>query len=128
MTQQTPADRWRHEGPEVDAWSALSSIIAGVLLWGAIGYGVSRWLDSRVYMGVGLVIGGVLGVLSVYLRYGRGLSGPPVSGGPVSFHGRIGANPGALTSERAVGTPAPSASNASSSAQTAIPTAGEDTP
>jgi ATP synthase protein I len=91
------ADRWRHDGPEVDPWSALSLIISGVLLWGAIGWGVSRWLNSTVYMGAGVVIGGVLGVLTVYLRYGRAQSGPPVTGGPVVFPGQAEVTQGAVT-------------------------------
>ena len=88
MTQQLH-NRWQYDGPEVDAWSAMSSVISGVLLWGVIGYGVSRWLGSQVYLGLGVVIGGVLGVLSVYLRYGRDQSGPPVSGGPVVLPGVV---------------------------------------
>jgi hypothetical protein len=65
----------------------MSSIMAGVLLWGLIGWGVSVWLGSRAWMGVGIVIGGVLGVWLVYLRYGRAQSGPPASGGPVVLPG-----------------------------------------
>ena len=64
MTHQQPANRWQYDGPEVDAWSAMSSIISGVLLWGAIGYGFSWWLGPVAYTGVGIVFGGVLGVLS----------------------------------------------------------------
>jgi ATP synthase protein I len=86
--QAQPTNRWQHDGPEADPWSALSLVISGVLLWGAIGYGVSEWLGSRAWMGVGVVIGGVLGVLSVYLRYGRAQSGPPLRGGPVAFQGK----------------------------------------
>ncbi|BEP11809.1 hypothetical protein acdb102_01200 [Acidothermaceae bacterium B102] len=127
MTQQ-PVNRWQHDGRDADPWSALSSIIAGVLLWGAIGWAVSEWLHSRAYMGAGLVIGGVLGVMSVYLRYGRHQSGPPVTGGPVVFPGRTGAVPGALTPESARATPVPTAPTASLSAQPPAPTAEEDTP
>jgi ATP synthase protein I len=88
MTQPQPTNRWQHDGPEADPWSAMSSVIAGVLLWGALGFGMSEWLGSRAWMGAGVVIGGVLGVLSVYLRYGRAPSGPPLSGGPVAFQGK----------------------------------------
>jgi hypothetical protein len=83
----TQPNRWEHHATEADPWSALSLIISGVLLWGAIGYGVSEWLHSRAYMGGGVLIGGVLGVLSVYLRYGRAQSGPPATVGPVVLPG-----------------------------------------
>jgi ATP synthase protein I len=115
----TAPNRWEWSGPEADPWSAMSMIISGVLLWGFIGWGFSRWLHSDVYTGVGVVIGGVLGVLLVYLRYGRAQSGPPVTGGPVVFHG-----------ETPAGNPAHSASQTRpvpSTPPTAQPTE-EDTP
>ena len=85
----TSENRWQYDGPEADPWSAMSMIISGVLLWGAIGYGVSEWLNSKVYMGAGVVIGGVLGVLLVYLRYGRDHAGPSAPVGPVVLPGRV---------------------------------------
>ena len=84
----TSPNRWEQTGPEADPWSAMSLIISGVLLWGGIGWAVSRWLDSQAWMGAGVVIGGVLGVLLVYLRYGRGQSGPPATVGPVVLTGQ----------------------------------------
>jgi hypothetical protein len=65
----------------------MSLVISGVLLWGLIGWGLAAWLHSRVFVGLGLVIGGVLGVVLVYLRYGREQSGPPVTVGPVALRG-----------------------------------------
>ena len=100
MTASPSPNRWQHDGPEVDPWSAMSSIVSGVLLWGLIGWGVSAWLGSRAWIGAGLVIGGVLGVLLVYLRYGRGQPGPPASGGPVVLPGpalEAGTVPGRAT-------------------------------
>jgi ATP synthase protein I len=70
--------RWSTEKyPQFDPWSAMSSIMAGVLLWGLIGYGLSRWLRIEALAGLGILIGGVLGIVVVYLRYGRPQSGPP---------------------------------------------------
>lgn len=61
--------------PTADPWAALSYIASGVLLWGLLGWGAARWLDIPALLGVGLVIGGALGTLLVYLRYGRPQSG-----------------------------------------------------
>jgi hypothetical protein len=70
--------RWAQEQyPQFDPWSAMSSLMAGVLMWGLIGWGVASWLDIKAFTGAGILIGGVLGTLSVYLRYGRPQSGPP---------------------------------------------------
>lgn len=84
-----PANRWEHHGPEADPWSAMSSVMAGVLLWGLIGWGVATWLHSKAWIGAGLIIGGVLGVWIVYLRYGRSQSGPPETAGPVVLPGQV---------------------------------------
>ncbi len=89
MTTPKPApNRWEHHATDADPWSAMSLIISGVLLWGFIGWAMSQWLHSRVYMGIGVVLGGVLGVLLVYLRYGRDQSGPPATVGPVALRGQ----------------------------------------
>jgi hypothetical protein len=111
----TAQNRWEHHGPEADPWSAMSMIISGVLLWGFIGWGFSRWLHSDVYTGVGIVIGGVLGVLLVYLRYGRAQSGPPATVGPVVL-------PGHSRDTTTAGTPVTSAPPVS---PTASPTPSE---
>jgi ATP synthase protein I len=122
VTSQQSPSRWEHQGPEIDAWSAMSSIISGVLLWGLIGWGVSRWLHSAAYTGAGIVIGGVLGVLLVYLRYGRDQSGPPATVGPVVLPGQI-----ACTAEVATTDVTPTAASVLPTPTTAQ-RAKEDTP
>ena len=56
---------------EADAWSAFSYVLSGMLLWGAVGWGVSRWLGSPAWIGLGLMVGTTAGVALVWLRYGR---------------------------------------------------------
>jgi len=53
-------------------WSITSTLIAGMLAWGGIGYLVDRLLGTQVFAGIGIVLGGAGGVYIVYLRYGRG--------------------------------------------------------
>lgn len=61
--------------PKADPIGALSYIVSGVLIWGLLGWGAARWLGAPVLTGLGLVIGGALGTVLVYLRYGRPQSG-----------------------------------------------------
>lgn len=56
---------------ESDAFAALSLVISGVLLWGAVGYALSAWLDNALYTLVGLLLGMGGGLYLVWLRYGR---------------------------------------------------------
>ena len=58
-------------------WAITSTLIAGMLLMGGLGYLVDALLGTeRVFTGIGFVLGGALGVYAVYLRYGRGSDDP----------------------------------------------------
>ncbi len=61
--------------PKADPVGALSYIVSGVLVWGLLGWGAAGWLGVPALTGLGLVIGGALGTVLVYLRYGRPQSG-----------------------------------------------------
>ena len=56
---------------EADAYGALSLIISGVLVWGGAGFLVSEWLDQRVFVMLGLLLGMGAGLYLVWFRYGR---------------------------------------------------------
>jgi ATP synthase protein I len=63
------------EGPpaaagEAAAWTVLSYVITGPLLYGGIGWLLDRWLGTGFLVAVGLVIGAGLAVFLVNLRYG----------------------------------------------------------
>jgi ATP synthase protein I len=73
MTEdQRPNNAWSGMGT---GWSITSTLIAGMLAWGAVGYLVDRLVGThQVFEGIGIVLGGAGGVYIVYLRYGRGTS------------------------------------------------------
>lgn len=84
FTTRTPeaAEAARVTGNE--AWAIVSRTIAGMLLYGAIGYGAGFWLGSPT---VGLAVGILLGAgLGVYLSFmsirslGSAHTSLPVSG------------------------------------------------
>jgi F0F1-type ATP synthase assembly protein I len=54
-------------------WAITSTLIAGMLVMGALGYLVDALFGTEhVFTGIGFVLGAALGVYAVYLRYGRG--------------------------------------------------------
>jgi len=57
-----------------DPWTAFGYLVAGVGVYGLIGWGLDRWLNVSFLAPVGIVLGAVLGLVLVYLRLGR----PPV--------------------------------------------------
>jgi ATP synthase protein I len=57
-------------------WSITSTLIAGMLAWGGVGYLVDRVVGlHEVFLPIGIIVGGAGGVYIVYLRYGRGNRG-----------------------------------------------------
>jgi ATP synthase protein I len=55
-------------------WAIISTLIAGMLVGGGLGYLVD-WLvgtSRHVFMGIGIVVGAAGGIYIVYLRFGRG--------------------------------------------------------
>lgn len=53
------------------AWSIVSTLISGPLVWGLVGAGADRWLGTSVLLPVGLVLGFVLAFYVVHVRFFR---------------------------------------------------------
>lgn len=53
------------------AWSATSNLLAGILIWGGIGWLLSRWTGVYAFIPIGVVLGAGLGAYLVYLKHGR---------------------------------------------------------
>ncbi|MDR1712068.1 MAG: AtpZ/AtpI family protein [Propionibacteriaceae bacterium] len=58
-----------------DAMRVLSILIAGMVFYGGLGWGLDQWLHTVFLMPTGLVLGTGLGVYLVIKRYGSGRSG-----------------------------------------------------
>jgi F0F1-type ATP synthase assembly protein I len=69
MTEPRRDDAWSGMGT---GWTITSILIAGILVWGGVGYLVDRLVGTeRVFAAIGFVLGAVGGIYLVYLRYGR---------------------------------------------------------
>jgi hypothetical protein len=55
--------------PPADAWTALSYLLSGFLLFGGIGWGLDALLGTRVFTPVGLLGGGAASLYLIYIRY-----------------------------------------------------------
>lgn len=54
------------------AWAVTGTLLAGLLVWGGIGYLLDRLLGfDRLFLPIGLVVGAGGGIYLVYVRYGR---------------------------------------------------------
>ncbi len=65
------ADRSAREGPvgEAAAWTVLSYLISGPLIYGGLGWLLDLWLGTHFIVAIGLVGGMVLSFYVINLRY-----------------------------------------------------------
>lgn len=49
----------------VDPWVAISRITGGILIYGAIGYGLDLWWGTSFMVGLGIVVGAGLGLYTI---------------------------------------------------------------
>jgi ATP synthase protein I len=55
--------------PGDDPWAAFGYLVAGVLFYGVIGWGVSLWLHASYWIPVGILVGAGFGTYMVFNRY-----------------------------------------------------------
>lgn len=60
-------------GPGEDvAWGMVSTLVAGPLVWGAIGMLIDSHVGTtRIFLPLGIVLGFVVSFYIVYVRFGR---------------------------------------------------------
>lgn len=56
-----------HEGESL-VWGLISTLVGGPAVWGAIGYGADRLLDTAVFLPIGVVVGFVTSFYIVYVK------------------------------------------------------------
>ncbi len=68
----------RGSGTET-GWAVIGTLISGMAVWGGAGWLLDRWLDTRVFLPVGIILGMAVAIYLVVARFG-GL--PPAPGAP----------------------------------------------
>jgi F0F1-type ATP synthase assembly protein I len=58
-------------GGENAGWTLFSYLIAGMIVYGGLGWLVARWTGHPMIFPIGMLIGLGLGVAGVIYRYGR---------------------------------------------------------
>jgi F0F1-type ATP synthase assembly protein I len=66
-------------------------MMSGMAVWGGAGWLLDRWLDTRVFVPVGIILGMAAAIYLVVAKYG---AVPPPSRGP-----RMGKTPGGRRSQ-----------------------------
>jgi F0F1-type ATP synthase assembly protein I len=67
---QEPGQPGGGPGGEHGAWTVLSYLLSGLLIYGLIGWGLDKWLGTQwVFTLVGVLVGVGASVYLVYVRY-----------------------------------------------------------
>jgi ATP synthase protein I len=54
------------------AWSSISYILAGMAVYGGLGWLIDRWTGhSTLFLPIGVIVGVALSLVLVYVRHGR---------------------------------------------------------
>jgi ATP synthase protein I len=71
MTQQNPDSAPDHESPKGDPWHAFGYLVAGVGMYGFLGWLADRWLGTSFLVVVGILVGAGLGLYMTFARFNR---------------------------------------------------------
>ncbi|GAB4067577.1 hypothetical protein GCM10028777_24010 [Angustibacter speluncae] len=87
-------DRLAHRDgpvPESAAWNVLSYLLAGLVGFGLPGWLLDLWLGTSWIVGVGILLGAAVSMLTIWVRYGTG--GPAAGTAEEGAAGSSPANP-----------------------------------
>jgi F0F1-type ATP synthase assembly protein I len=60
-----------HRRDQAGAWDALAVLASGVAVWGGVGWLISEWLHSSVFLMMGLLVGMGSALYLIWHRYGK---------------------------------------------------------
>lgn len=52
-------------------WAVVGTLLAGIIVWGGIGWLVDQWLDTRAFIAVGVILGVVAATYLIVVRFGK---------------------------------------------------------
>ena len=63
------SDDTRPDDPQGDPWLAFGYLVAGVFLYGFIGWLLDRWLDTNFIVVIGILLGAGLAIYQTFARF-----------------------------------------------------------
>ncbi len=61
----------KHDGGMDQGFRALSYLISGLVFYGGLGWLADKWLQTELWLPIGLIFGTLCGMYLVIKRYGR---------------------------------------------------------
>jgi len=57
-------------GGSETGWAVTGTLISGMAVWGGAGWLLDRWLDVKVFLPVGVILGVAVAIYVVVVKYG----------------------------------------------------------
>jgi len=57
-------------------WGITGTMLSGIIVWGGVGWLLDRWLETRVFILVGTILGLTVAIYLIVVKYGA-VSPPP---------------------------------------------------
>jgi F0F1-type ATP synthase assembly protein I len=54
-----------------DGWAVVGTLLAGVVVWGGIGWLIDLWLDTTFVKAIGVLVGLATAIYLVIVKYGN---------------------------------------------------------
>jgi F0F1-type ATP synthase assembly protein I len=52
-------------------WAVLGTLIAGIIVWGGIGWLIDLWLDTSFVRAIGVIVGAAAAIYLIVVKYGK---------------------------------------------------------
>jgi hypothetical protein len=59
------------DSPHGDPWNAVGYIVAGVVLYGLLGWALDEWLGTTFLVAIGILVGAGFGIYMTYARFNK---------------------------------------------------------
>ena len=66
LRRETEAKLWSGVG---EAWTALATLMSGIVVWGGVGWGIDRLAGTRpIFFVIGALVGNFAGIYLIYVK------------------------------------------------------------
>lgn len=71
MSPQDPSSSNSQDSPSGDPWHAFGYLVAGVALYGALGWLADQWLGTSFLVVLGILVGAGFGIYMTFARFNQ---------------------------------------------------------
>ena len=93
-----PVSPERHGSGAETGWAIIGTMLSGMAVWGGAGWLLDRWLDTKVFAPVGIILGMAVAIYLVVVKYGA--VDPPPGKRPGTTPGGRRSRPGTQKGQR----------------------------